>query len=168
LHSQADLDRMNASFNVPLNFLDGKKWALHSFADNPESAENQAVIETRMPKQSCRFRSLQAAAGDTNAWLMGDLERVVTLRKTKLLFPSEGNWRYKIEVSDSRSDCPTDRPLQLSSHNSHSFPRRSSTRLNQWSSGQSYHHSDIVGLFDVMELTECKEGIAEECSLSAC
>ena len=26
----------------------------------------------------------------------------MTIRSTKLLFPSEGNWRYKIEVSDSR------------------------------------------------------------------
>ena len=29
-----------------------------------------------------------------------DLERIATLRGTKLLFPSEGNWRYKLELSD--------------------------------------------------------------------
>ena len=44
----------------------------------------------------------QATAGDQNPWIMVDLERVVTIQKTKLLFPCEGNWQYKIEVSDSR------------------------------------------------------------------
>ena len=29
-----------------------------------------------------------------------DLERIVTVSKTKLTFPTEGNWRYKIEISD--------------------------------------------------------------------
>src|SRR5665213_1897175 len=42
----------------------------------------------------------QADAGDTNAWLRIDLERIVTVSKTKLTFPTEGNWRYKIEISD--------------------------------------------------------------------
>ncbi len=43
----------------------------------------------------------QAAANDKNAWLRVDLENVVSISKTKLVFPSEGNWRYKIEVSDN-------------------------------------------------------------------
>jgi hypothetical protein len=42
----------------------------------------------------------QAEAGDTGAWLRIDLERIVTVSKTKLTFPTDGNWRYKIEISD--------------------------------------------------------------------
>lgn len=42
----------------------------------------------------------QATAGDTNAWLRVDLEKIVAASKTKLAFPTEGNWRYKIEISD--------------------------------------------------------------------
>jgi beta-galactosidase len=42
----------------------------------------------------------QANANDVNAWLCVDLERIVTVSKTKLMFPTPGDWRYKIEVSD--------------------------------------------------------------------
>ena len=42
----------------------------------------------------------QADADDTNAWLQIDLERNVTVSGVKLTFPSEGNWRYKVEISD--------------------------------------------------------------------
>ena len=42
----------------------------------------------------------QADAGDTNAWLQIDLERIVTVSSVKLAFPSDGNWRYKVEISD--------------------------------------------------------------------
>ncbi len=42
----------------------------------------------------------QAAAGDPNAWLRVDLERIVAVQKTKLTFPTAGNWRYRIEISD--------------------------------------------------------------------
>ena len=42
----------------------------------------------------------QADASDTNAWLRVDMERIVTINKTKLTFPTPGNWRYKIEISD--------------------------------------------------------------------
>jgi hypothetical protein len=47
----------------------------------------------------------QAGADDTNAWLQVDLERIVTISQTKLTFPVEGSWRYKIEISiDGNSD----------------------------------------------------------------
>jgi len=71
--------------------------------ENPTSASSEApghsgsAANDRDPKTFW-----QAAEGDANAWLTVDLERVVTIRNTKLLFPSEGNWRYKIEISDSR------------------------------------------------------------------
>src|ERR1035437_5712096 len=42
----------------------------------------------------------QAKTTDTNAWLCIDLERIVEISKTKLTFPSEGNWRYRVEISD--------------------------------------------------------------------
>ena len=41
----------------------------------------------------------QADTGDTNPWLRIDLERIVTLGRTRLRFPKPGNWRYKIEIS---------------------------------------------------------------------
>ena len=42
----------------------------------------------------------QAAVGETNSWWRVDLERVVTVNQTKLVFPTVGKWRYKIEISD--------------------------------------------------------------------
>ncbi len=42
----------------------------------------------------------EADAGDTNAWWRVDLERIVTVSRMKLAFPTEGNWRYRIEISD--------------------------------------------------------------------
>jgi len=42
----------------------------------------------------------QAADGDSNAWLRVDLERIVTVQATKLTFPREGNWHYRVEISD--------------------------------------------------------------------
>ena len=46
----------------------------------------------------------QADASDTNAWLRVDLERIVTVSKTKLTFPSVANWSYKLEISDERAN----------------------------------------------------------------
>ncbi len=67
---------------------------------NPTCASSEA------PGHSGRFANdanaatfWQAAAGDTTAWLRVDLERIVTVSKTKLTFPTEGSWRYKIEIS---------------------------------------------------------------------
>jgi hypothetical protein len=69
--------------------------------NNPTRASSEA------PGHSGRFANdgnaatfWQVAVGDTNAWLRVDLERIATISKTKLTFPAEGNWRYKIELSD--------------------------------------------------------------------
>ena len=43
----------------------------------------------------------QADAGDQNAWLCVDLEKIVAVSKTELHFPAPGNWRYLIEISQS-------------------------------------------------------------------
>ena len=45
----------------------------------------------------------QAAEGDTNAWWRVDLERIVTVSEDSLTFPKEGNWRYRVELSDDGS-----------------------------------------------------------------
>jgi len=42
----------------------------------------------------------RAAAGETNSWWCVDLERIVMVNQTKLVFPSAGDWRYQIEISD--------------------------------------------------------------------
>jgi hypothetical protein len=46
----------------------------------------------------------QANADDTNAWLRIDLERFVTVSKVKLVFPTDGNLRYRVEISDDGND----------------------------------------------------------------
>jgi hypothetical protein len=45
----------------------------------------------------------QAGAADTNAWWSVDLERMVTVSQTRLTFPAEANWRYRIEISNDGS-----------------------------------------------------------------
>jgi hypothetical protein len=45
----------------------------------------------------------QASAADSNAWWSVDLERMVTVSQTKLTFPAEANWRYRIEISNDGS-----------------------------------------------------------------
>ncbi|HLP76826.1 MAG TPA: glycoside hydrolase family 2 TIM barrel-domain containing protein, partial [Candidatus Paceibacterota bacterium] len=42
----------------------------------------------------------RANEGDANPWLRVDLERIVSVSKTKLKFPAGGNWRYKLDISD--------------------------------------------------------------------
>ncbi len=69
--------------------------------ENPTRASSEAPGHSgRLANDGNPATFWQAAAGDTNAWLRVDLERIVTVQKTKLTFPTEGNWRYKIEISD--------------------------------------------------------------------
>jgi len=69
--------------------------------DNPTRASSEA------PGHSARFANdgtpatfWQANAGDVNPWFRVDLERVVTVSKIKLTFPTAGSWRYRVEISD--------------------------------------------------------------------
>ena len=69
--------------------------------DNPTRTSSEA------PGHSARFANdgnpatfWQAEAGDANPWFRVDLERIVNVTKTKLSFPSPGNWQYRIEISD--------------------------------------------------------------------
>ncbi len=69
--------------------------------ENPTRASSEAPGHSgRLANDGNPATFWQAAAGDTNAWWRVDLERIVTVQKTKLTFPTEGNWRYKIEISD--------------------------------------------------------------------
>ena len=69
--------------------------------ENPTRASSEAPGHSgRLANDGNPATFWQAAAGDTNAWLRVDLERIVTVQKTKLTFPTEGNWCYKIEISD--------------------------------------------------------------------
>jgi hypothetical protein len=45
----------------------------------------------------------QANAADSNAWWSVDLERMVTVSQTRLTFPAEANWSYRIEISNDGS-----------------------------------------------------------------
>ncbi len=69
--------------------------------------ENPTRTSSEAPSHSGRLANdgnpatfWQAAAGETNAWLRVDLEKIVAVKLTKLMFPTEGNWRYKIEISE--------------------------------------------------------------------
>jgi hypothetical protein len=69
--------------------------------ENPTRTSSETTGHSgRMANDGNAATFWQAAAGDSNAWLCVDLERIVTIRKAMLKFPSKGNWRYKIEVSD--------------------------------------------------------------------
>ena len=69
--------------------------------ENPTRASSEAAGHSgRLANDGDPATFWQADAGDRNPWLRVDLERVITISKSRLEFPSEGNWRYKLEVSD--------------------------------------------------------------------
>jgi hypothetical protein len=68
---------------------------------NPTRASSEATGHSgSMANDGNPATFWQANAGDRNAWLRVDLERIIAVGKTRLAFPSEGNWRYRIEISD--------------------------------------------------------------------
>jgi hypothetical protein len=70
--------------------------------DNPTRASSEAPGHSaRLANDGNPATFWQADSDDTNAWLRIDLERVVTISRTKLTFPAPGDWRYKIEISDN-------------------------------------------------------------------
>lgn len=47
----------------------------------------------------------RADFSDTNAWFQVDLERIIAVSQVKLIFPTNGNWHYCVEMSeDGNSD----------------------------------------------------------------
>jgi len=72
--------------------------------ENPVRASSEAPGHSgRLANDGNTATFWQAAEGDTNAWLRVDLERIVTVSKSRLTFPAEGNWRYRIDISDDGS-----------------------------------------------------------------
>jgi len=70
--------------------------------NNPTRASSETPGHTgRQANDGNAETFWQAEATDKNAWLRVDLERIVAVNKTKLTFPTAGNWQYKIEVSDN-------------------------------------------------------------------
>jgi hypothetical protein len=80
---------------------DGANHAPVTFRENPTRTSSEVFGHSgSLANDGNAATFWQAAPGDTNAWLRVDLERIVTVSQTKLIFPTAGNWRYKIEVSD--------------------------------------------------------------------
>jgi hypothetical protein len=70
-------------------------------------SDNPTLASSEIPGHSANLANdgnpatfWQAAAGETNAWWQVDLERIVNVRQTQLAFPTAGNWRYQIQISD--------------------------------------------------------------------
>jgi len=69
--------------------------------DNPTRASSEAPGHSgRLANDGDSTTFWQADTGDTNAWLRVDLEKTVTVNQMKLTFPTEGIWRYRIEISE--------------------------------------------------------------------
>jgi hypothetical protein len=72
--------------------------------NNPTRASSEAPGHSgRLANDGNAATFWQADAGDTNAWLTIDLERIVNASSVKLTFPSDGNWSYRVEISDDGS-----------------------------------------------------------------
>ena len=69
--------------------------------NNPTRASSEIPGHSgRMANDGDTTTFWQADASDTNAWLTVDLERNATISSVKLTFPSDGNWHYRVEMSD--------------------------------------------------------------------
>ena len=69
--------------------------------NNPVRASSEAPGHGgRLANDGDLMTFWQAATGDSNAWWRVDMERIATIRNVKLSFPFDGNWRYRVEISD--------------------------------------------------------------------
>jgi hypothetical protein len=68
---------------------------------NPTRASSEATGHSgRFANDGNAATYWQADPADANAWWCVDLERLVTISTVKLTFPFDGNWRYRVEISD--------------------------------------------------------------------
>lgn len=68
---------------------------------NPTRASSEAAGHSgRFANDGNATTFWQAGENDKNAWLTIDLERFVNAGSVKLTFPSDGNWRYRVDISD--------------------------------------------------------------------
>jgi hypothetical protein len=69
--------------------------------NNPTRASSEETNHSaRLANDENPATFWQADAGDTNSWLTVDLERNATISSVKLAFPFDGDWRYRVEISD--------------------------------------------------------------------
>ena len=72
--------------------------------ENPTRASSEAPGHAaRLANDGNASTFWRPKEGDSNAWWQVDLERLVTVAWTKLTFPAEGNYRYKIEISEDQN-----------------------------------------------------------------
>ena len=71
--------------------------------ENPTDASSEAAGKTgRFGNDGNPATYWEAANNKPGEWWQVDMERIVTIDKVNLSFPSEGDWRYKIETSEDR------------------------------------------------------------------
>jgi hypothetical protein len=77
--------------------------------NTPTSASSEAVGHSaRLANDGDASTFWQARNAGAGAWWQVDLERLVVVKQTKITFPAQGNYRYKIEIS---SDAVQWKPL---------------------------------------------------------
>jgi len=73
--------------------------------ENPTDASSEAAGKTaRFGNDGNPATYWEAANNKPGEWWQVDLERIVTINRVNLSFPSEGDWRYKIETSEDRQN----------------------------------------------------------------
>lgn len=73
--------------------------------DNPTLASSEAPGHNgRLANDGNEATFWQAANGDGHPWWQVDLERTVTVRRTKITFPQAGRAHYQVEISDNGVD----------------------------------------------------------------
>jgi hypothetical protein len=73
---------------------------LHLGLQNPTRASSEAPGHVAAWANDGNAGSFwQAASSQPNQWWRVDLEKQIAIQSVKLTFPSEGNWRYRIEAS---------------------------------------------------------------------
>jgi len=69
--------------------------------ENPTRASSEAAGHSgRLVNDGNPATFWQASASDTNAWVCVDLERIATIKTVTLSFPRDGNWRYRVDISE--------------------------------------------------------------------
>ena len=70
-------------------------------SDNPTLASSESPgHSSNLANDGDPVTFWQAAGNDHRAWWQVDLERIVNVSQTRLMFPAAGNWRYRIEISE--------------------------------------------------------------------
>ncbi|MEO8615394.1 MAG: glycoside hydrolase family 2 TIM barrel-domain containing protein, partial [Luteolibacter sp.] len=89
----------------PVTEQSGQGTAATYGSHNPTRASSEAPDHSGGLANDAHTETFwQAATSTPNAWWGIDLERIVAIQKFSLTFPAEGDWRYRIEVSDDGSE----------------------------------------------------------------